>query len=664
LTYNKSGSLSTFRITNDNNATASLIFDNTTNYNYTFPSSSGTLALISDLGGYVTLSTTQTITGAKTFSAATVFSSTTSHTGTATFGSGSPTAIDGSDGRIITNKFRLYNNTPATIYNDFVSAATTNRSITVPDASGTMALTTDLSAYLPLSGGTLTGALNGTSASFSSSVAIGGATSPPTSGLKVLGGIISETSIGVSNVEGAVSANYFTTYSGGSTPLGFIYGSGGVIWSNAGTKMSLTSAGALQVVGSLTAASLSNGTNNYTFPSANGTLVLGTGTNNYISKFTSTGSTLGNSGIFDNGTNVIFGGTSNTSANPTVVMQNRLGTVLSVAGFNWAGTTTDNNSVNSLMVIGGYLNTSAQTVATATSASGMQFFNGGFYWYGNSGLTIGNVYTNTQRMFLTVGGNLIVGSGADAGFRLDVSGTARLTGALTATSGTFSSTLTMSAYSYADSALQFRRANSDSVTPASGNGILIFGGGTSQIRIGTDNSFNIDVNNSGSPINALKIQQGGNTLFGGYVVTNSGLFSSTFGIYIIPQSGYWNFNGAGITGLGQVGTGTLYSNGGTVTTINPSDSSLKNTIKDYQYGLNEILKLIPKTFYYNSDIQKSSLKYGFIAQDIESIMPDAVRKLNPEDKDSKLGLEIDAIYVAMVNAIKELKAEIDILKNK
>lgn len=44
-----------------------------------------------------------------------------------------------------------------------------NREYTLPDASGTVALTTNLSSYLPLSGGTLTGALNGTIASFTKS---------------------------------------------------------------------------------------------------------------------------------------------------------------------------------------------------------------------------------------------------------------------------------------------------------------------------------------------------------------------------------------------------------------------------------------------------------------------------------------------------------------
>lgn len=43
---------------------------------------------------------------------------------------------------------------------------------TFPSATGTIALTSNLSSYLPLTGGTLTGALNGTSATFSSNVQI------------------------------------------------------------------------------------------------------------------------------------------------------------------------------------------------------------------------------------------------------------------------------------------------------------------------------------------------------------------------------------------------------------------------------------------------------------------------------------------------------------
>jgi hypothetical protein len=52
---------------------------------------------------------------------------------------------------------------------DVSSLGSTNRTYNMPDASGTIALTSNLSAYLPLAGGTLTGGLIGTTGSFSSS---------------------------------------------------------------------------------------------------------------------------------------------------------------------------------------------------------------------------------------------------------------------------------------------------------------------------------------------------------------------------------------------------------------------------------------------------------------------------------------------------------------
>jgi hypothetical protein len=123
----------------------------------------------------------------------------------------------------------------------------------------------------------------------------------------------------------------------------------------------------------------------------------------------------------------------------------------------------------------------------------------------------------------------------------------------------------------------------------------------------------------------------------------------------------------GIAAFGSVyvaslGTGTVYSNAGTLTNTNPSDYRLKNTIKPLTYGLNEVLQLNPKTFYYNDDLTKARLKYGFIAQEVKEVMPDLVRKLGADT--DYLGLENEGIFVTLVNAIKELKQELDTLKNK
>ena len=83
----------------------------------------------------------------------------------------------GSIGSTTGNEFRLYQVSSGGVFkganislNSITSSET--RTYTLPDASGTFALTSGLSAYLPLTGGTLTGALNGTSATFTGNVKI------------------------------------------------------------------------------------------------------------------------------------------------------------------------------------------------------------------------------------------------------------------------------------------------------------------------------------------------------------------------------------------------------------------------------------------------------------------------------------------------------------
>lgn len=81
---------------------------------------------------------------------------------------------------------------------------------------------------------------------------------------------------------------------------------------NASPTVAFDVVGATKITGVLTLTStISNGTYAYTLPSATGTLALTSalsGTTNYLAKFTGT-STIGNSLIYDNGTNVGIGTT-------------------------------------------------------------------------------------------------------------------------------------------------------------------------------------------------------------------------------------------------------------------------------------------------------------------------------------------------------------------
>lgn len=112
----------------------------------------------------------------------------------------------------------------------------------------------------------------------------------------------------------------------------------------------------------------------------------------------------------------------------------------------------------------------------------------------------------------------------------------------------------------------------------------------------------------------------------------------------------------------NLGTGIVYSNGGELTNLNPSDERLKHDIESYNYGLNEVLKLQPKSFYYNNDTNERKT-YGFIAQEVQDVMPDIIETFTNEDEEY-LGLKIDGIYVALVNAIKEQQKQIEELKQQ
>jgi len=155
-----------------------------------------------DLSGYVTLSTTQTITGVKTFTQNLSLDGNGSNAGTLLLKSNTalPTAIGYTSFNTTSNTIYLttYVSNPKTAAFD-LSGITDNtiRTFTLPNTNGTLALTSNLSAYLPLSGGTLTGALSGTSATFSGLVGIGTAT-PSSVYMLTLNGNASSTIGGIS----------------------------------------------------------------------------------------------------------------------------------------------------------------------------------------------------------------------------------------------------------------------------------------------------------------------------------------------------------------------------------------------------------------------------------------------------------------------------------
>ena len=94
-----------------------------------------------------------------------------------------------------------------------------------------------------------------------------------------------------------------------------------------------------------------------------------------------------------------------------------------------------------------------------------------------------------------------------------------------------------------------------------------------------------------------------------------------------------------------------------------SDARLKENVRDYTVGLNDILKLKPRVFdWIPTEGEKDQV--GFIAQEFEEVFPNWIGNFLHDDlEDAKSVMATEIIY-PMVNAIKELKAEIDALKTE
>jgi len=137
----------------------------------TVPNGSGTLALTSDLSVYALDSTVVHNTGNESISGVKTFTTSVHAAGLRFSESGGFANVSGyTQIGGTADYFNFVNgvNSKQATFN--YGTGGSGYTYTLPNSNGTLALTSQLSSYLPLSGGTLTGALSGTSATFSSSV--------------------------------------------------------------------------------------------------------------------------------------------------------------------------------------------------------------------------------------------------------------------------------------------------------------------------------------------------------------------------------------------------------------------------------------------------------------------------------------------------------------
>jgi hypothetical protein len=433
----------------------------------------------------------------------------------------------------------------------------------------------------------------------------------------------------------------------------------------------------------------------------------GSGTANYLPKFTGS-AFLGNSQIFDNGTNVgigtdspgtkldvrgniNIGNASDTVTNSFAIQSNKA--IFSIAangGTNAAGTTITytwgaggqgplifNRSLGvETMRLGadGNVGIGTTTPATLLYVKGNSLYNGnitadnssttggGVFTVRQNGVTsgfmstagsvLGNTsrdlalfsetglnqvfFTNdTERLRITSGGNVGIGTTSPTE-KFIVAGSGRFTGQAT----NFST--------------GSRGVNID-ITDASGLSRIyaVAGTGTAgDLALGTDGA------------ERMRITSGGNVGIGttspGYALDVNGIIRSTgLGGFAIGNTG----------GIPRI----QLNNGNTFTFFAPADglapivASSFNTSSDYRLkedlksinGLDLVSKIKVYDYKWKSDETRA---YGVLAHELQEVIPQAVN--GEKDGEQMQGVDYSKLVPILVQAIQELKAEIETLKNK
>jgi len=173
----------------------------------------------------------------------------------------------------------------------------------------------------------------------------------------------------------------------------------------------------------------------------------------------------------------------------------------------------------------------------------------------------------------------------------------------------------------------------------------------------------------------MQINSGGAALVG----TTSASNTTGTGVKLFPE-GYGGASTAvGVVGASSTGTNSgfrMYSTGasayrfyvdyaGTIfatsTSISAiSDASLKENVRDLDKGLDTINALQPRRFDWKNGDGNDIM--GFIAQEVEEVMPELVHEYKYNDEETKKGLKMGDMVPSMVKAIQELSAQVNELK--
>ena len=191
---------------------------------------------------------------------------------------------------------------------------------------------------------------------------------------------------------------------------------------------------------------------------------------------------------------------------------------------------------------------------------------------------------------------------------------------------------------------------------------LYYGSGTGNVGIGDTAPTSLSVNTSSLTVNSTRTDLSGALFQKSNGVIKFQQYWATAGIIADVSAGdyFWKLANVNKMGL-DTGTGALTVVGDVVAYGSPSDKRLKENIKPIESALDKVSKLQGVTFdWIQKEDQILDIKedIGFIAQDVQKVIPELVR----ENDNGMLSMRHQGIAPILLEAIKELKAEIEGLK--
>jgi hypothetical protein len=362
--------------------------------------------------------------------------------------------------------------------------------------------------------------------------------------------------------------------------------------------------------------------------------VTGTGNTNYLSKFTSNGSTVGNSAFFDGGG---FGGFNSTGiGSRTFVINAASGRPLALEVVEFA-------NVHSM---------SLRPNNSGFNAISSNYLSGGTFLP----LSISGRENNAD-LVLQTNGNVTIGNTSDNGFKLDVNGTGRFNNILVANSDI---------HQVSTGGLYWGAASTYviGVTGNTANGNLSFiTGSTVKLTIASTGAATFS-----SSVTAGVLSKIGDVFIGGrsgtYSTYTDGVFGDNLHLGATGTGGAVYINTAlsrnliinPVGGNVLIGTttdngnklrvnGTIFSDSSVTATsfFESSDATLKTLVED-AYQAKGIDSVVAKLY-----IKNGKQELGYYAQDLEGVLPSAVSK----GSNGLLNLSYREVHTAKIAYLEE-----------